>query len=92
MLDGMANDDSDIAQEAFNAIDEYPLCIEKRISLKIQLSTGGPGDWLEAIYDGPDLVHAEYHFNDWFDHAEMDVEEEETIRFIQYFAEVFIGE
>ena len=34
-------------------------------------STGGPGSWLEAhVDDDGDIQQIEYHYNDWYDHAQ----------------------
>lgn len=55
---------------------EFHLDIEKMIVVKILMSTGGPGDWLECYcqeYEG--MYRLEYHFNDWFDHAQVKVDE-----------------
>ena len=55
---------------------ELPLGISKFLLVTIHLSTGGPGDWLECHVDehGQGLFRVVYHYNDWFDHAEKEVE------------------
>lgn len=55
---------------------ELPLSVTKTELYTVLLSTGGPGDWLEAEYDREaDSVNAvRYHFQDWFDHAEVRLE------------------
>lgn len=45
------------------------ISVEKHV--KILLSTGGPADWFVLVYDKDDrLLRGEYHFSDWWDHAE----------------------
>jgi len=59
-----------------DSIYEFPLSIERFTVVRIDLSTGGPGDWLEAKLDSDgDIVQLTYHFNDWFDHAERSVDQ-----------------
>jgi hypothetical protein len=53
---------------------EDVLDVEKKRSIRILLSTGGPGDWFEVDVDSDNsLGDVTYHFQDWFDHAEMRV-------------------
>jgi hypothetical protein len=62
--------------DARDALNELPLDISKYEVVKILLSTGGPGDWLEVFVDannGGKVIRVEYHFNDWFDYASRDV-------------------
>ena len=76
--------DSDIAQEELG---ELPLAVSTYRLVRIDLSTGGPGDWLEVLYDNEnDIQRITYHFAPWFDHAELDVTENPTA---QRFAEFF---
>lgn len=59
---------------------EFALDIEKQTVVKILLSTGGPGDWLECyLYDSGEVYRVEYHFNDWFDHASVKVDENSSL-------------
>lgn len=80
------DDDGDEQQEAAQErIYEYPLGVSAKTVFRIELSTGGPGDWFEVecndITDnpaGPSSYEVEtitYHFNDWFDHAERQLSE-----------------
>jgi hypothetical protein len=66
--DAAATDD--IADMAYERIYEYPLGIQTLRVHRIDISTGGPGDWLEAFVDDGEITRIVYHFNDWFDHAE----------------------
>lgn len=57
----------DTAQER---LDNYPLAVDVRYSVRVELSTGGPADYLVAEVDGDGEVRSiAYHFADWFDHA-----------------------
>jgi hypothetical protein len=59
-------------EEALEHLDEYPLGSTSYTVWRIDLSTGGPGDWLEVhVDDDRDVRRVEYHFNDWFDHASV---------------------
>lgn len=72
MYDGEMIDQED----AYDRIAELPLSVEVKRVVRIDLSTGGPGDWLEATLDSDgDVTSVSYHFNDWFDHAERSVSE-----------------
>ena len=63
---------------------EYPLGVSAYTTFKVELSTGGPADWLEVVCTGDtpkyeatrddgayyEVERIVYHFADWFDHAE----------------------
>lgn len=72
-------DERDITQQML----EMPLALSTRISMRVELSTGGPGDWLEVGLDvdgyNRDVEFVNYHFNDWFDHAERPVSEDSPL-------------
>lgn len=68
----------DHQEQADTALCELPLSVEVLRTVKILLSTGGPGDWLEVTLDAEnDPIRAEYHFHDWFDHASVTLEGDE---------------
>lgn len=82
----------DIAEDADRRIYELPLAAEIKRVLRIDLSTGGPADYLEVHLDSdnePERIV--YHFADWFDHAErtLDGDDFETVA---DFARRFIAE
>lgn len=80
--------DPDGLIDAQERIWEMPLSVEVIRTVKILLGTGGPGDWFEATIDSDgDITRIEYHFNDWFDHAEINVTDDEDAR---AFCEQFI--
>lgn len=62
--------------EAVEAFLDYPLEISSRKVTKILLSWGGPSDFFKVEHDGGDILAITYHFQDWFDGASRDVEED----------------
>lgn len=64
-------DPDDVRETAQTAAWEWPLAVTTLRVVRIDLSTGGPGDWFEVFVDeNNDVTSIVYHFNDWFDHAE----------------------
>lgn len=78
IYDRMGNDeDSDDQDEATNELHELALEISEFKVVKILLSTGGPGDWIEVTLDENDYIRRmEYHFHDWFDHAKTQINDD----------------
>lgn len=75
IYDKTGSDDRDIAEEGYDELHNFALSMETYSCVRIDLSTGGPGDWLEVIVDDDDDIRkVTYHFNDWFDHASMPVD------------------
>ena len=76
-LDDIINDpDSDIekVEEAVDTLDTLPLEISAYRIVKVLFSTGGPGDWIEIkVNDYEEVLGVTYHYQDWFDHAEIKV-------------------
>lgn len=54
---------------------KYPLAVSTRQETKIELSWGGPSDFLSVIHEGGDIYSVTYHFQDWFDGAMRSVSE-----------------
>lgn len=55
--------------------DGFPLSVDRITVIKIQLSTGGPGDWIEVYTESSgEIIRVTYHYNDWFDHASVNVD------------------
>lgn len=85
-LDGLSlRQIEDLNESARERINEYPLGVSSYTTFRVDLSTGGPGDWLEVIcsggapaYEGGgdayEIDRIVYHFADWFDHAERELE------------------
>ena len=84
-------DEDDIEQAAYDALIELPLCVETFRTVKVTIGIGGPGDWFEARLDEDgEITRIDYHFNDWFDHAERTLEGED-FDIAQGFCERFIS-
>lgn len=68
-----------------------PLSIDRITIVKIQLSTGGPGDWIEIyMYESGEIQKVTYHFNDWFDHASVSVDTDSSVyRYAEMIVEAF---
>jgi hypothetical protein len=74
--DIIGDDDSsdDDVENALSELNDYALEISSFRVIKILLSTGGPGDWLELKVDNDgDVCGLTYHYQDWFDHAQIKV-------------------
>lgn len=81
---------ADMEREGTDHLDEDLLAISTKVVMRIELSTGGPGDWIEAELDEDrDVQAVSYHFNDWFDHAERRVDGDSPLwALAAYYAEV----
>ena len=71
-------------------IEQRILAISKKLHYRIELSCGGPADWLEVITDenNKEIEDIIYHFSNWWTHEEKDLnneEFEETRQFIEPF-------
>ena len=55
------------------------LCVEARIAVNIQLSTGGPGDGFEIICDGStgEPLHGSHYFVSWGFRKEVSLSSQE---------------
>jgi hypothetical protein len=65
--------------EGFEAWNNYPLSVSSRVITEIQLSWGGPSDSLKVEHDENHIYRVTYHFQDWFDGATRDVEEDSKV-------------
>ena len=61
--------------ERFEEWNNYPLSVETRQVTTILMSWGGPSDFLKVEHIGTEIYSIEYHFQDWFDGAQRQVEE-----------------
>lgn len=68
-------------EDAQRLLDELPLGYDCHKVIDIHLSTGGPGDWLSVKINEIDgqVMSVHYHFNDWFDHASMVVDDDSPL-------------
>ena len=80
------SEDEDQRDEAFQCIYEFPLAVSQVTVFRIDISTGGPADWLEVFTDANDpardgapveVSRIVYHYADWFDHADLTLEGED---------------
>ena len=62
-------------EEGYEAWNNYPISVDTYKMTRIQLSWGGPSDFLDVKHDGHIVLAVTYHFQDWFDGAVRDVEE-----------------
>lgn len=77
MDEGKEFDGYDDAYEAFN---DFPLGFSVYKTLKIELSAGGPSDYIMVTLDDENYItRVVYHFADWFDHAEEVIYEKSTM-------------
>lgn len=63
-------------------LSEYPLGVSVEYLVRVDLSTGGPADYLTATVSDGEVQTIRYHFADWFDHAEraLDGDDFDTAR------------
>ena len=71
VLEGYYNGEED----GFEAWNNYPLAVQDYQVTKVELSWGGPSDFLKIFHEGTEIYSVEYHFQDWFDGATRKVEE-----------------
>jgi hypothetical protein len=73
-------DIDDLRERAIESLYELPLAVTSKVVYRIDLSTGGPADWLEVLVspasDGElaGIERITYHFADWCDHAELQLD------------------
>lgn len=85
LIDACDNDESfDGYDEAYEALDNYFLGMSEYKLIKLEISWGGPSDYLEVKlhYDDDDIneiISIHYHFADWFDHAVVEVQRSSPI-------------
>lgn len=79
-------------ETALERWDEYPLAISPVRSVKVELSYGGPQDYLLCFIDEDGgIERIEYHFLDWFDGASVDLtgrDFEVASEFCQHFVDL----
>ena len=82
---GEYDPDTDLQEIAGEIVRDYPLGVSRRTVFRVDLSTGGPADWLEVVCSGNtpayesggepyEVERIAYHFADWFDHAERQLD------------------
>lgn len=66
----------DDGYEAWNGL---PLAVSTRQETKIELSWGGPSSFLTVSHEGADVYSVTFHFQDWYDGAKLDVQEDSKV-------------
>jgi hypothetical protein len=85
IFDKAESSNEEESENGYIDLDAYPLSFEEYSVIKVLLSWGGPGDWLEIYLNNANIIKVEYHFNDWFDHAQVDVNEDSVFyRYAEY--------
>lgn len=96
-LEAQDIDPENVEESAQERLYELPLGISTYRVMRIELSTGGPADWLEIklskeLRYGYSVDRVTYHFADWFDHAERTVDENSSLWVMaEQFAETLAG-
>jgi len=76
-------------EDARERIDQLALGASTYRVLRVELSTGGPADYITAKLDGNRVESAQYHFADWFDHAERTISEDSPLwRYVEEIADI----
>lgn len=78
---------NEIRESAVERVAEYPLGVSAYTTFRVEISTGGPAEWLEVVCSGDtpnyepagegehyEVDRIVFHFADWFDHAERQLE------------------
>jgi hypothetical protein len=101
IYDALNNDGGEIDGEfcdyeaAYERLQEFPLAVEIKSTLVVQISTGDPGDQFEiaverGAHGGWVLAdnEATYRFLDWFDGATRRTDNEAVMAMLSHFAEI----
>lgn len=74
------------------SIDEFALGFSTYKVIKIELSWGGPADFIEAFVSDGELIKVVYHYQDWFDGAQMNVpKNSEMYEYASWFVDMYDG-
>lgn len=87
----LARDDPDEGDDELPGLGEYPLGASVALAVRIELSTGGPADYITATVDHGEVTRAEYHYADWFDHAQETLDRDELAT-VAAFIEALYGD
>lgn len=77
----LSSSDYETNDEGYDELTDLAMSVEEFTVIKCLFGTGGPADWLEIVVTDykEEIVKVIYHFADWFDHAEMVVEEDSPL-------------
>ena len=73
-LEASADPDADEYQEG---VEIYS--VKRLETIRLQLSGGGPADFVEIVASDGEIVRVEYLFQDWFDSARLEVREDSPV-------------
>jgi hypothetical protein len=83
-LEALEEDIAGVIQAYYNGDEEeawnnYPLSVRDYQVTKVELSWGGPSDFLKIFHEGTEIYSVEYHFQDWFDGAMRKVSQDSKV-------------
>jgi hypothetical protein len=67
------------SDEAQEEVYEMAYGIETYSVARVIWSGGGPADWIEITYNRDDIINVEYIYQDWYDGARIDVDEDSAV-------------
>jgi len=67
------------ADEAQEEVYSMAYGIETYSVARVIWSGGGPADWIEITYNRDDIIKIEYIYQDWYDGARLDVDEDSAV-------------
>ena len=85
----LGRDDPFEGDDDLPGLNDYGLGSEVRYAIRIDLSTGGPADYVTATVADGEVLNAQYHFADWFDHAEQSLGGEDFATVEQWLSTLF---
>lgn len=67
-------------EDAYTRLSELPLAVSIQRYLRVDLSMGGPAEWIEAkIDDTGGIGSATFHYADWGTHDERPIEQDSAL-------------
>ena len=86
------SDDNEVSEEAHEEHNEWPLSVDLKRIVTIQVSWGGPSDEFRCEVDDDGKIEAiEYRFMNWFDGASREVTDDEVFDFLQDYVDLQLG-
>lgn len=79
LFEDMNSDEQETADRASEEINEMAYGVQVYSVAKVIWSGGGPSDWIEITFNKYDLIKVEYIYQDWFDGARINVEEDSAV-------------
>lgn len=85
----LAREDPDEGDDELPPLNEYGLGSTVSYAIRVDLSTGGPADYVTATVRDGEVQTAAYHFADWFDHAERVLHGDDFDTIADWLAQLF---